>query len=91
MKKALALLLCLLMVLSLAACGGGGTKPADDGAKPADTTPADDGAKPADTTPADDKGEEPAPAADTGRDTVRIAVDGDCGSLDPYIVSGAVI
>ena len=89
MKKALALLLCLLMVLSLAACGGGGTKPADDGAKPADTTPADDGAKPADTTPADDKGEEPAPAADTGRDTVRIAVDGDCGSLDPYIVSGA--
>ena len=50
MKKALALLLVVVMVLGLVACGGS-QKPADT--KPADTKPAD--AKPADTKPADTK------------------------------------
>ena len=49
MKKALALLLVVVMVLGLVACGGS-QKPADT--KPADTKPAD--AKPADTKPAGD-------------------------------------
>lgn len=49
MKKALALLLVVVMVLGLVACGGG-EKPADT--KPADTKPAD--TKPADTKPAGD-------------------------------------
>ena len=89
MKKAIALLLCLLMVLSLAACGGGDTKPAasndskEDSATPAKT---DDSAK---EDSANEKEDEPAPAAQSSRDTVRIAVDGDCGSLDPFIVSGS--
>jgi len=49
MKKFVALLLALMMVLSLAACGGtpANDTPAD---KPADNTPAD---KPAETTPTD--------------------------------------
>ncbi len=65
MKKAFALVLCIVMVLSLAACGGGKTE-----------------------TPAAEGGAQPGPAA-SSRDTVKIAVDGDCGSLDPYTVSGA--
>ncbi len=89
MKKAIALLLCLIMVLSLAACGG--SKTADNSTAPADTgkadaeTPASTDTEPADTG----KDDQPAPAANSSRDTVKIAVDGDCGSLDPYVVSGA--
>ena len=50
MKKFLALLLSMILVLSLTACGGGGgedSKPADE-SKPADTQPpADSGSEPA--------------------------------------------
>ena len=52
MKKALALLLALVMTLALAACGGNNDKPADpapaapsEPAKTPEPPPADDGAK----------------------------------------------
>ena len=49
MKKFLALLLSIIMVMSLAACGGdagGDSKPADE-SKPAESQPADKGGEPA--------------------------------------------
>ena len=54
MKKTLALLLALVMVLSLAACGQ--SKPAET--KPAETKPAE--TKPAETKPAEETPAEPA-------------------------------
>lgn len=79
MKKFLAVVLCLALMLSLVACGGTKsdpeTKPNTDTETPADNNENKDPAPPADTTPA--------------RDTVNIAVDGDCGSLDPFYVSGS--
>ncbi len=63
MKKLLAILLALLMVVSLFACGGGGskeeTKPDAPADNPSDTTPSGDDKEPAETpdeTPADDGG-----------------------------------
>ena len=57
MKKAFAIILALCMVLSLAACGGGKTTPANNNAAPANnsgnTTPANSGSN---TPAADDKG-----------------------------------
>ncbi len=57
MKKAFAIILALCMVLSLAACGGGKTTPANNSAAPANnsanTTPANSGSN---TPAADDKG-----------------------------------
>ena len=52
MKKIIALLLALVMVFALVACGGGSsdTKPADDSGKKDEAKPADDSGK-SDTTP----------------------------------------
>ena len=59
-KKLLALLLALAMVLSLAACGGGNNKPANNTPAPSDTKePAEDNKTP-DPTPADPSGGEAA-------------------------------
>ena len=59
-KKLLALLLALAMVLSLAACGGGNNKPANNNPAPSDTKePAEDNKTP-DPTPADPSGGEAA-------------------------------
>lgn len=55
MKKILALLLALTMLMALAACGG--SAPADTGANAADKAPADAGGEPADTAPVSDVGE----------------------------------
>ena len=69
MKKLIAFLLCLVMVLSLVACA-----PADnaDDTKPADTKPAD--TKPADTKPAD-----PVPTGDSALIFAVVAVISLCG------------
>ena len=61
MKKAFAIILALCMVLSLAACGGGKTTPANNSAAPANnsanTTPANSGSNTPSVNPAaDDKG-----------------------------------
>ena len=53
MKKILALLLAMLMILSLAACGGDDNKPVDDPTKPAATNPKTD--KPTDEAPGADE------------------------------------
>ena len=59
-KKLLALLLALAMVLSLAACGGGNNKPANNNPAPSDTKePAEDNKTP-DPAPADPSGGEAA-------------------------------
>ena len=58
-KKLLALLLALAMVLSLAACGGGNNKPANNTPAPSDTKePAEDNKTP-DPAPAEPSGAEP--------------------------------
>ena len=74
MKKLIALVICLVLALGLVACGGGTTPAAQPSG--GSTTPA---AQPSggSTTPA-------APA----KTEIAVAVDGDCGSLHPYILSG---
>ena len=87
MKKAIVLVLCLVMVLSLAACGGGKTEtpaPAQQGS----SQPAQQGSSQPAQQGSSQPAEQPGPVA-SSRDTVKIAVDGDCGSLDPYTVSGS--
>ena len=67
MKKIIALLLAVLMVLSMVACA---SKTTDD--TPADTTPAD--TTPADTTEDTEKTDEP---ADTTTDAEPVETDGE--------------
>ncbi len=77
MKKIISLILCILFVLSLAACNGPTTTSPDvsDSPSASDTTSSPD-------TSAD-------PSGDPKPDTVKIGVEGDPGSLDPYSISGA--
>lgn len=85
MKKALAMLLCLVMVLSLAACGN---KEANK--DPAPTKAPDNSIVNNDANAGNDQTKQQGEKVEnSSRDTVKIAVDGDCGSLDPYVVSGA--
>ncbi len=74
MKKAILMLLCIFFVLSLAACGGSTTNSSD-----VSTDPSASGT----TSPASAASDTPA------QDTIKIGVDGDPGTLDPYTVSGA--
>lgn len=67
MKKFIALVLALLMVLTLAACGA---KPADTPA-PANTSPAD--TTPADTSPADTPSDEDLPVAEQSKKIVYVS------------------
>ncbi len=78
MKKIISLLLCIMLVLGLAACG---STQNTDAEKPSDSvnTPAN--------SPAPDKS--PTPDKIPTPDIVKIGVDGDPGTLDPYSVSGA--
>jgi peptide/nickel transport system substrate-binding protein len=62
MKKLMSILLCCLMILGMAACGGGD--------KPGGGSAGDGG---------------------ESRDTVKIGIDGDCGTLDPYLISGSYL
>lgn len=78
MKKLIALLLCLVMAIGLVACKTTGPD-AGDG------TPTDTGGA-ADTTSPDAPTQ---PAETSSHSVVNIAVDGDCGSLDPFYVSGS--
>lgn len=78
MKKIISLLLCIILVLSLAACSAtpnnGAEKPSDSVNTPANSaTP--------DNSPTPEKSPKP--------DTVKIGVDGDPGTLDPYSISGS--
>lgn len=71
MKKLIALLLAVMMVLSLVACGGTSEKTPDDGNSPAPSNPSDP------STPSD-------PAAPVGDDlTINVAVANDAGTLSP--------
>lgn len=93
MKKILALLLCLVMVAALAACGssGGSNTPAQPSGGGSSTPAQPSGGGSGSSTPAQPSGGgSSTPAASTiTRDTVKCAVDGDCGTLHPYYVSGS--
>lgn len=75
MKKVIAILLCCIMILGLVSCGS--TTP------PADSSPSDSGSN---STPA----AYPSTPADgtATNNSISIAVDGDCGSLDAYAMTG---
>lgn len=77
MKKFLALVLAVLMVLSLVACGG--SKTADDTAKTDTKT---------NETEKKTDGTDKADAAATGRDTLTIALPSDRGTLNPMNLMG---
>lgn len=87
MKKIIALLLCLVMVLALAACGSSGTtdakQPAGGSTAPSSSGSSSSGGK------SDSGSKGNTPAAEITRDTIKLAVDGDCGTLHPYYVSGS--
>ena len=92
MKKAIVLLLCLVMVLSLCACGSsssgsGSSQPAASSGSSGSSGSSSSGSSSSGSSSSG--GSQAAPAAASTRDTVKIAVDGDCGSLDPYTVSGS--
>lgn len=76
MKKLVSLLFCIVLILSIVSCGG----------KPVSSSPSPDTSASANT--ADTANNSSAPSAPV-LDTVNIGVDGDCGTLDPYAVSGA--
>ena len=79
MKKLLAIILCLVMVLGMVACGGGGTD-ADTGN---DSTGTDAGS--GDAASGDTDSGTPA------RTDVKVGIDGDTGTLDPFVVSGTFL
>jgi peptide/nickel transport system substrate-binding protein len=74
MKKLVSLLFCIVLILSIVACGQ----------KPVSSVNSPDGSAAANTT---DNANNNAPSTPV-RDTVNVGVDGDCGTLDPYSVSG---
>ena len=87
MKKIIAMLLCLIMVVALVGCGAEKVEEKPAGGTTAAPSAADDkntagvvGSGPKE--PVED-------AAEITRDTVKCAVDGDCGTLHPYYVSGS--
>ena len=89
MKKAICLVMALVMLLALCACGGGTPAPAatnapSGGGTPATQAPSGGGSQPT-AAPAPGGNDQPAAPA---KDTVTIGVDGDTGSLDPFLVSG---
>lgn len=76
MKKLISLLFCIVLILSIVACGQ----------KPVSTSASPDGSAPASTT--DNASASSKPSAPV-RDIVYVGVDGDPGTLDPFSVSGA--
>ena len=76
MKKLVSLLFCIVLILSIVSCGQ----------KPVSTTASPDGNATANSTANANNSSKPSAPA---RDTVSVGVDGDCGTLDPYSVSGA--
>ena len=81
MKKAIAIILCIVAILSLAACGAA---PSGNDT-PSNNTPSNN--TPSNNTPSGGDKKDDTPAAPT-RDTVYVGTDSDCGSLDPYVISG---
>ena len=82
-RKVIALLLICVLVISLAACGNGGTPASSE---PGGGTPA----APGDSGSPDASGNSAAPGdaggsggGDSGKDTLRVAVESDRGTLDP--------
>ena len=85
MKKAIAILLCIVAILGLAACG---TTPSSNDT-PSNNTPSNN--TPSNNTPANNTPSNNTPADNPGtstRDTVYVGTDSDTGSLDPYVMSG---
>ena len=79
MKKLIAVLLALVMVLGLAACGGS-SKPAEKPAEPAkEETPAEEPAK--EETPAEEPAKEETPAEPAASNTYEVAFVTDVGQL----------
>ena len=86
MKKFASILLCIVLLMSLVACGGSKSTTESPAASQS-SAPATQSSAPAtqsgETTPSAEGG-----GTVSARDTVRIGTDSDCGSLDPYVVSG---
>lgn len=79
MKKLATILLCIVILISLAACGSESAKESPTASESSASF-----TQSGESTSSSDGGE-----AVSSRDTVYIGTDSDCGSLDPYVVSGS--
>ena len=82
MKKIISIFLASILILSLVSCG---TEKKDDGSNAGNQNQSSSSSQGESNTGDNNT------TSETVRDSVVIRVDGDCGSLDPFVVSGSYL